>query len=210
MKELLVKIDKQIFFYRQDLKPIIRFAVVVMALFTAFAVMNLYWQGGLSGETKPLDTVTSFQTLDLATLDGGRFTAEDFIDYDLIVVDVWATWCPHCVEEMPAMASFSDSLEDLFPDHKVLYMGICTDIVDRNGKTDGALLKVAKDTSVNADVHYPQLIADKSFNEAFSNLYATALPAIFYLTGNGTIVHHSGGLSETGYALQISQLLDAQ
>ncbi len=210
MKELLAKAGKEIFLYRQDMKPIWRFCAVTLAIFVVAAAVHLNWQGGLGGKTQPLDEVTTFQTLSLSTLDGGTFTAEDLADYDLIVVDIWATWCFHCVEEMPNAAQFSDSLETAFPDKKVLYMGVCTDLVDAEGNWNKELIKAAQDISANANVHYPQLIADKAFNDDFTMLYAQGLPAIFYLDGQGNILHQTGGLSGTGYALQVRNLLDAQ
>lgn len=210
MKERLAKAGKEIFLYRQDMKPIWRFSAVMLAIFVLFTAAHLNWQGGLGGKTQPLDEVTSFQTLRLETLDGETFTAAELAAYDVIIVDVWATWCFHCVEEMPNAARFSDSLGLAFPENKVLYMGICTDLVDEKGARNEALYQTAKDISAKANVHYPQLIADKAFNDSFTKLYAQALPAVFYLDGQGNILHSTGGLSETGYALQVRNLLNAQ
>ena len=207
MDEAKAKEGSQIFFYRQDMKPIWRALAVLLVLFLLFAAVNLNKQVESAGSAAPLSEADAFKTLNLKTLDGGVFTAEDLSEYEVIVVDVWATWCFHCVEEMPTVAKFSDSLDEIFPDNKVLYIGLCVDLTDQEGNVNAELLEVARDISEKAGVHYPQLIADRAFNNDFSRVYATALPAIFYLDGEGNVIHHTGGLSANGYTLQIINLL---
>ena len=60
--------------------------------------------------------LTSFQTYDLSTIafdENEEMTIETvtqdiFADYDLTMVNVWATWCGYCVEEMPELAKLKD------------------------------------------------------------------------------------------------------
>jgi|GEM_PF-1348234 len=201
---------QKLFFYRQDMRAIRRFSIAVLAAFVVFAEVHLNSQGSLRGTAQPLAQVTAFENLRLKALDGSVMETADFSDYDVIAVDVWATWCFHCVQEMPAMASFSDRLPELFPDRKVLYIGICTDLVKDDGTIDQDLLKTAEQISAEAGVHYPQLIADQQFNDAFTSLYVTGYPTIFYLDSAGRIIHSTGGLSETGLSLAISNLLEME
>lgn len=208
MDEANAKKGSQIFFYRQDMKPIWRTLAVLLALFLLFAAVNLNKQVESVGKAAPPGEADAFKTLNLKTLDGGVFTAEDLGEYEVIVVDVWATWCFHCIEEMPTVAKFSDSLGRIFPDNKVLYIGLCTDLVDAEGNLNEELLGVARDISRKAGVHYPQLIADKEFNDAFTKPYIVGLPSIFYLDGDGNVIDQTGGLSANGYALQIINLLE--
>ena len=44
------------------------------------------------------------------TLDGETVTEEIFSDYDLTMINIWASWCPGCVEEMPELAQLYDQL----------------------------------------------------------------------------------------------------
>lgn len=202
--------NRKLFFYRQDMKAIRRFSIAVLILFIVFAEVHLNRQASLKGTAQPLDSVAAFEHLDLETLDGSRFTSADLKDYDVIAVDIWATWCFHCVQEMPAMASFSDQLPTVFPDQKVLYIGICTDLVKQDGSIDQDLAAEAKKISAEAGVHYPQLIADQSFNDEFTSLYVTGYPTIFYLNSAGQIIHTTGGLTESGLSLAISNLLEME
>lgn len=46
------------------------------------------------------------------TLDGGTFTAADFSDADVTVINIWSTTCGPCIREMPDIATYADSLPD--------------------------------------------------------------------------------------------------
>ena len=46
------------------------------------------------------------------TLDGGEFTMEDVKASDLTMINVWGTYCPPCLEEMPELARLETSLPD--------------------------------------------------------------------------------------------------
>lgn len=46
------------------------------------------------------------------TLDGGEFTARDFADTDLTMINIWGTYCGPCLREMPELAQLANSLPD--------------------------------------------------------------------------------------------------
>ena len=66
--------------------------------------------GGNSGEENPpedtpLPEVGSevgklFKTVSLETLDGGRVSPDDYRG-KIVIVNIWATWCPPCKAELP-------------------------------------------------------------------------------------------------------------
>lgn len=47
-----------------------------------------------------------------STMDGGTFTNDDLVGYDLTMVNVWQTNCHYCIEEMPAIELLYQSLPD--------------------------------------------------------------------------------------------------
>lgn len=63
-----------------------------------------------------------FTTVDM---DGNEVTEAIFADYDVTMVNIWATWCGYCVEEMPIFATLKDSL----PENANL-ITICEDAAD--------------------------------------------------------------------------------
>ena len=46
------------------------------------------------------------------TLGGGTFTAADLADADVNIIHIWSTTCPPCIEEMPQIAAFANSLPE--------------------------------------------------------------------------------------------------
>ena len=53
----------------------------------------------ISDETKPLSPFTT-QLID------GRLASKDHLQGKVVLVNFWATWCPFCQHEMPAMETF--------------------------------------------------------------------------------------------------------
>lgn len=62
-----------------------------------------------SGESESQFRLAEFNAL---TLDGESFTQEALANYDLTVINLWATWCLPCVLEMPDIAELSKELPD--------------------------------------------------------------------------------------------------
>ena len=52
-------------------------------------------------------------------------TQEVFAPYDITMVNIWATWCGYCVDEMPALAQLKDALPE-----NVNMISICDDAAD--------------------------------------------------------------------------------
>ena len=63
--------------------------------------------------------LTSFSTYDMQMQ---PVTEEIFSGYDLTMVNIWATWCGYCVQEMPELAK----LKDMLPEN-VNLITICDD-----------------------------------------------------------------------------------
>lgn len=92
----------------------------------------------------------NFSTQDM---EGNEVTQEIFADYDMTMVNVWATWCGYCVEEMPELAK----LKDMLPEN-VNLITICDDadvetelaqqILDASG-ANFQTLKVSEDMRKN-------------------------------------------------------------
>jgi thiol-disulfide isomerase/thioredoxin len=59
--------------------------------------------------------------IEMATLDGGQFTL-DGVRGKVVVVNVWATWCPPCRFEMPGFVKLQREFEG-----DVVFVGLSTD-----------------------------------------------------------------------------------
>lgn len=77
------------------------------------------------------------------TAAGEAFTQEDFASYDLTVINVWATYCPPCRDEMSSLAV----LEKKLPDNIRLAL-LCTDAWSEQ-ETMESILEDADFTGIN-------------------------------------------------------------
>ena len=78
---------------------------------------------GSGPETNGFPDLLSFTA---QTLDGGEFTAQDFADADLTVINIWGTYCGPCLREMPELAQLAKSLPN-----NVRFITCCIDASDK-------------------------------------------------------------------------------
>ena len=107
--------------------------------------------------------------------DGFRFNLSDFFGHKPLYVDLWASWCGPCCEEIPYLAKFVESLGD-DPEITCISISIDHDLDDWLGK-----LK-----EVNPD--WIQFIATENGQESISNQYfVTGIPRFLLIDGDGKI-----------------------
>lgn len=56
--------------------------------------------------------LTSLNNFTANTLDGKEYTADNFSDADVTVINIWSTTCGPCIDEMPDIAEFTKTLPD--------------------------------------------------------------------------------------------------
>lgn len=112
-----------------------------------------------------------FTTTDM---DGNTITEEIFADYDLTMVNIWATWCGYCVEEMPELAK----LKEMLPEN-VNLITICDDASYEPELTKKILDETGANfqTLMTTEEMYTQLLA-----------YVYAFPTTFFVDSEGVPV----------------------
>ena len=131
------------------------------------------------------DTVTDLSNLVTKDIEGKEFSSKDFANYDLTMVNVFATWCTACVQEIPALAEVQKEMQP----KGVNIVGVVTDTVDDMGENQEALEK-AKLIMERTKANYSFLMPDKSnFNGRLNGIQA--LPETFFVDKNGQIVGES-------------------
>ena len=132
--------------------------------------------------TDSQNVATDLSNLQTVDIDGKEFSGKDFSDYDLTMVNVFATWCSPCVQEIPDLAEIQKERKD----KGVNIVGVVTDTVDQTGENQEALEK-AKLIRERSKAEYPFLIPDKSnFNGRLSGIQA--FPETFFVDKKGQIV----------------------
>ena len=132
--------------------------------------------------TDSQNVATDLSNLQTVDIDGKEFSGKDFSDYDLTMVNVFATWCSPCVQEIPDLAEIQKEMKG----KGVNIVGVVTDTVDQTGENQEALEK-AKLIRERSKAEYPFLIPDQSnFNGRLSGIQA--FPETFFVDKKGQIV----------------------
>ncbi|MDH3270716.1 MAG: TlpA family protein disulfide reductase [Gemmatimonadota bacterium] len=79
------------------------------AILGVATVVVIAWVG--RENYRPVITGAEAPAFTFASLDGTDVSLSDFRGEQVVLVNVWATWCGPCVVEMPSMQRLYDSLE---------------------------------------------------------------------------------------------------
>lgn len=149
-----------------------RFTAILLALMLTFALgaCSKAEQAGEAEQTQiPVDPDVQMGKFDLpdirffdaSLLDGSAVTADElFGDCDVTAINIWATWCPPCLDEMDELAEFGKDLPDnvqlvLFCVDGTTHAEECQTILDEAGYEGKCIISATGDfsTLVN-DVQY--------------------------------------------------------
>ena len=112
--------------------------------------------------------LTDFTTTDM---EGNTVTQDIFAPYDMTMVNVWATWCGYCIEEMPAFAEIVNNLPE-----NVNLITICDD-----AEAEPELVKQILEAS---NANFQTLIpTDEMYQQLLGYVYA--FPTTFFLDSEG-------------------------
>lgn len=124
-------------------------------------------------------TIAPFST---KTIEGEAFTHNDFAKNKLTMVNIFATWCTACIQEIPDIEKLHKELAE----KGVGVVGIVTDTATDKGEDAEALEKAAL-IKERTGATYPFLMPDATnFNGRTSSIYA--LPETFFVDSQGNIV----------------------
>ena len=115
-----------------------------------------------------------FSTTDM---DGNKVTNDTFADYDLTVVNFWATYCNPCIDELPELTEWKKELPD-----NVNLIGFLVDVDEKGSDQYKLAEKIIKETGAD----YQHLIATEEFDDMISNL--VGVPTTFFVDSTGKII----------------------
>lgn len=116
----------------------------------------------------------SLSSFSAETIEGETFTQDDFAGYDLTMVNVWATFCTYCIDEMPALEELSQSLPE-----NVNMISICADAADNK--------ELTRQIVDECGVTFPVLIDNDKLDSCFLSSI-TGFPTTVFVDSNGSIV----------------------
>lgn len=132
----------------------------------------------------PPASVGMFETTDIY---GNSFDQDLFQDYDLTLVNIFATWCSPCVNELPELEQIHHELGEKY---NINVVGILMDSVDENfhpASNQDTIIETAKTLAEKTGVTYPILIPEKTaLNGRLIGI--DAYPETFFVDKDGNIV----------------------
>lgn len=141
--------------------------------------------------------VVAFESI---TIDGEDFSSEQFKNSKLTMINVWATYCSPCLNEMPDLGEIALSYDA--KDFQII--GIVSDVSTNSSNDDVAYAKkLVKETKAN----YPHLLLSESI---YTNLVAgvDAVPTTFFVNENGELLNYVvGANSKSGWTGIIDEIL---
>ncbi|MEJ2731471.1 MAG: TlpA disulfide reductase family protein [Deltaproteobacteria bacterium] len=87
-----------------------RGAIFILLAVVALAVLFLLKQNNSYLKFSPLETGRPAPNFTLPGLDGKMISLSDYRGH-VVLVNIWATWCPPCVGEMPSMEKLYRALK---------------------------------------------------------------------------------------------------
>ncbi len=160
-------------------------AAIVLAVLAGKGAQAGAPRGPLSGQAAP--------AFALPLLDGGDATGVSSRDFAgrATVINVWASWCPPCREEAPALRRAHEAADP----GRVTFLGVV-----RNDSESSA-----RDFAERFSLLYAQAVDDGSFARAYG---VRGLPMTFVIDPAGRLTAtHVGPISESRLAVLIEEAL---
>jgi thiol-disulfide isomerase/thioredoxin len=130
----------------------------------------------------PVASATQLGDFKAQDLDGNEVTKDIFSDYDLTLVNLFATWCSPCIKEMP----YLDAVDKEMADQNVNVIGIALD-VNEDGKIDKDKLDKLNEIIKATKVQYEIILPDEVLRTGrLKNV--DSVPESFFVDKNGNIV----------------------
>ncbi len=155
------------------MKNRIKLLVSVMMLVVSFAVFT-----GCGAE-EASDSKVSFSHFATKDLNGKDVNQDIFAGKKLTMINIWGTFCPPCIEEMPELGELSRE----FANKDVQIIGI---VIDVSGADDKEHMDLAKKIVKDANVDFVNIYPDKELENALQDV--SAVPTTFFVDSKGNVV----------------------
>lgn len=186
-----------------------RFLALCLSLMILF-VFTSCGNGGnennsTSGETQVSAEKGILSDFTSADIDGNDVDSSVFKGKKLTMVNIWATFCGPCINEMPDLGKISKEYES----KGFQVIGIPVDVVDYYGNIDINQVDLAKDIINETGAHYLHILPSVTLNQAKLN-QVTSVPETIFVDENGCQVGESyiGSRSEEQWKEIIDGLLE--
>lgn len=136
-------------------------------------------QGAQNGASSSTGIMGSFSAYDLQK----NAVNQDILkDYDLTMVNVWATYCSPCISEMPELKELSEKYEK----EGVQVVGLITDVLNSDGSFNDAQIETAKEIVSKTGADYTHILPTEDLYHIL--VQVSAVPTTFFVDKEGNLV----------------------
>lgn len=141
---------------------------------------------GCAGETVKEEKGNAlFGSFSAADMEGNPVNQEVFKDHKLTMINIWATFCGPCIQEMPELAQLQEEYGEDFQ-----IIGIVVDAADRNGNILPDKKAEAASIIEATGADYLHLLPSTSLTTAYLGR-VQAVPETVFVDENGNQVGQS-------------------
>jgi thiol-disulfide isomerase/thioredoxin len=131
----------------------------------------------------PANTSPSFVNFHTIDIEGNSVNQSLWADHKLTMVNIWATYCGPCLDEMPDLGR----LHKEYAQKGVQVVGIVVDVQDQFGAISGSQVALAKEIIEQTGAAYPHLLPSNDLYYAkLREVYS--VPETVFLDSHGNVV----------------------
>ncbi|WP_312640331.1 TlpA disulfide reductase family protein [Hydrogenoanaerobacterium sp.] len=151
------------------------------------------------------ESVPSLSAFTSTDLEGNEVTQEIFADYDLTMINIWATFCGPCLSEMPELGELAAE----YKDKNVQIVGIVMDVLKQDGTISEEMVDTAKEVVAKTGAAYTHLLPSNDLIQAKLK-DVTGVPETIFVDKSGNIVGKSylGAKQKADWAKIIDKTLE--
>lgn len=130
-------------------------------------------------QSAPAGILSQFSAQDL---EGNDFDQTMFQGHTLTMVNVWATFCTPCINEMPDLGVLAQENQD----QGVQIVGLVSDVLTMDGSLDQDQMELAREIVDSTAADYTHLVPSEDLYNLLGQI--TSVPTTFFVDENGAQV----------------------
>ena len=165
------------------------FTAQANALLAPYSIMLLTYEQMMdmisaqqSSQMPSTESITAFDGVDLY---GNALEADLLVPGGITMVNVWATFCNPCIEELPALKALSDAYAADGAPFRII--GICSDVADSEGNVNADMQATAQMIVNMTGADYLHILPGPQLSQGLLT-QVSAVPTTFFLNDQGEVL----------------------
>lgn len=167
------------------LKKMIRQAMCLLCC-TVLLLPVSAWSEESVTPGEAVETLPFLQSFSATDLDGNAVDQTIFADYDLTMINIWATFCQPCIGEMPELGRLHADYEE----KGVQVIGLVSDVTTAEGTISESQVDLAREIVQTTGAAYIHLLPSEDLNRiVLWQIYA--VPTTIFVNRQGDLVGYA-------------------